>query len=58
MGEARQNASASVLPGLAALALGTLYLIALLAAERQWIIIAIMTVRPTGLIAEKTSERV
>ena len=51
MGEARQSASASVLPGLAALALGTLYLMALLAAERQWIIIALIAAGGAAVMA-------
>ena len=42
MGEAEQSAQASLLPGLAALALATIYLIALLAAERQPLIIGLL----------------
>jgi ABC-type branched-subunit amino acid transport system permease subunit len=40
-----------VLPGLAGLALGTLYLIALLAAERQWVIIALLAIGVVAVVA-------
>jgi ABC-type branched-subunit amino acid transport system permease subunit len=47
-GEGGQSARASLLPGAAALALATLYLIALLAAERQPLIIGLLAI---GIVA-------
>jgi ABC-type branched-subunit amino acid transport system permease subunit len=49
VGRARQ--SASLLQGAAALVLGTLYLIALLGAERQWIIIALLALGIAAVLA-------
>ena len=51
VGEAGQSARASLLPGAAALALATLYLIALLAAERQLLIIGLLAIGIVAVLA-------
>ena len=51
MGEGGQSARASLLPGAAALALATLYLIALLAAERQPLIIGLLAIGIVAVLA-------
>jgi ABC-type branched-subunit amino acid transport system permease subunit len=50
-GEGGQSARASLLPGAAALALATLYLIALLAAERQLLIIGLLAIGIVAVLA-------
>jgi ABC-type branched-subunit amino acid transport system permease subunit len=50
-GEGGQSARASLLPGAAALALATLYLIALLAAERQPLIIGLLAIGIVAVLA-------
>jgi len=47
---AEAGQSSRLLPGAAALALGTLYLIALLAAERQWIIIGLLALGVAAVV--------
>ena len=51
MGEAGQSARASLLPGAAALALATAYLIALLAVERQPLIIGLLAIGIVAVLA-------
>jgi ABC-type branched-subunit amino acid transport system permease subunit len=50
MGEAEQNKRASLLPGIAALVLATGYVIALLAAERQQLIMGLLAAAIAGVI--------
>jgi len=51
MAEARQHAKGSLLPGVAALALATAYLIALLAVEKQALIIGLLVAAIVAIVA-------
>src|SRR5205085_10677878 len=51
MAEAGQHAKGSLLPGVAAMALATAYLIALLAVEKQVIIIGLLALAITAVLA-------